>query len=370
VALRGGLQVAGGTLAGDVLENEADLVVASGTIASTTLSNRTGGFIRVAEGGAIEAANTFHNSGEVELAGSTTLLRGGQLVNEGLLAGSARIAMSLDNRVSGDVRAGPDDRLMFLDGGNVNRGRLEAADGGVLEFASSLVNETDGLIAGRDGKLRFAGGLANRGSLGFTTGLMDIWGDIHNATGGRITITGRGTATFYDDLNNEGVVQVSAGSTAVYFGSLTGPGSFTGTGTVFIEGDLRPGASPAEARFGGDLMLASSAVTVLELAGTSVGSGHDQLDVGGLLSLDGTLEVTLLGGFVPRLGDRFDLFDFASMSGQFDRVDLPALDGGMAWDSTGLYSAGAIVVVPEPSTMIFAIVAIVASVTLLRRRHP
>ena len=46
----------------------------------------------------------------------------------------------------------------------------------------------------------------------------------------------------------------------------------------------------------------------------------------------------------------FDLLDgTAYLSGQqFQSVILPPLSGGMTWDTTSLYSTGAVIVVPEP----------------------
>ena len=49
-------------------------------------------------------------------------------------------------------------------------------------------------------------------------------------------------------------------------------------------------------------------------------------------------------------GRSFDLLDgTAYLSGQqFQSVILPPLSGGMTWDTTSLYSTGAVIVVPEP----------------------
>jgi len=92
---------------------------------------------------------------------------------------------------------------------------------------------------------------------------------------------------------------------------------------------------------------------VAELAGTTPGSQYDVLDVGGSLTLGGTLDVDLLYGFRPQAGQTFDILDFdpENLSGRFSAFDLPALGGGLSWDTSALYTSGAIGVVPEPATL-------------------
>ena len=41
---------------------------------------------------------------------------------------------------------------------------------------------------------------------------------------------------------------------------------------------------------------------------------------------------------------------FAQSSGTLSSVNLPALDSGLTWDDTGLYTSGTIAVIPEPYT--------------------
>src|SRR5262249_9191560 len=153
-----------------------------------------------------------------------------------------------------------------------------------------------------DATLRFNSGLTNSGSLGFTTGQTDVFGNINNAATGRIAVSGQSHVTFYGDLIHNDTttpIQVSAGSVATYFGSVSGPGSFSGTGTNFFEGDLRPGASPALVTFGGDVGLGAAARLQIELGGTVRGSQYDAIDALGTVMLGGTLDVDLINGFQP-----------------------------------------------------------------------
>ena len=189
---------------------------------------------------------------------------------------------------------------------------------GELEFSADVTNAAStGLIAGRDAIFNFIGGLTNDGSLGLTFGTSDVLGDVTNTATGNITISGASNGTFYDDLVNDGVVQVSAGSQAVYFGAVSGTGSYPGTGTNFFEGDLQPGASPSETMFGGDVVLGAFSTTQIELAGTMPGSQFDRLAIAGDASIGGTLDVSLIDAFFPTPGDSFEIITFASRSGEF-----------------------------------------------------
>jgi hypothetical protein len=187
-----------------------------------------------------------------------------------------------------------------------------------------------------------------------SAGVMDVFGDIDNVaaspTTGRIVVSGGGTANFYDDITNGGSINVSAAgtlkSTAVFFGSLSGNG-VGGGGQVFIEGDARPGFSPGVMAFGGDVSFGPFASVAIELAGATPGSEYDRLVVTGDLALDGTLEVSLIGGFIPSVGQSFNILDWGGLAGTFSSLTLPALSG-VTWNTSQLYTTGVISVAAAP----------------------
>jgi uncharacterized repeat protein (TIGR03803 family) len=149
---------------------------------------------------------------------------------------------------------------------------------------------------------------------------------LHNA--GEIVLSGGGNATFHD-ATNDGVIQVGSGCTAVFSGEVSGSGSFPGGGTVYLEGDLGPGASAAVVPFGGDVVFGSAAGFEAELAGTGAGE-FDRVEIAGEATLDGTLTVALLGAFVPLPYDSFEIMTFGSRDGEF--ADAEGIDnvGGYA----------------------------------------
>ena len=64
----------------------------------------------------------------------------------------------------------------------------------------------------------------------------------------------------------------------------------------------------------------ASGILKAELGGLTAGSLYDQLVVNGSVALDGTLDVSLIGGFVPLSGNAFLALTFASRLGAFATI--------------------------------------------------
>jgi hypothetical protein len=70
---------------------------------------------------------------------------------------------------------------------------------------------------------------------------------------------------------------------------------------------------------------------------------YDVLHVTGNAALNGTLNVTYaVGAATPHIGDSYRVLDVGSITGTFSTIQLPALSGGLAWDSSKLYTTGSI----------------------------
>jgi hypothetical protein len=153
------------------------------------------------------------------------------------------------------------------------------------------------------------------------------------------------------------------GEFLAFVDDVTGPGSFSGN-ILFSDG-FSPGASPAAVALE-NAVFDGTATLTMELGGLAPGSEFDQLLLSGNLELGGTLDVKLIDGFSPALGDSFDLLDWGALIGAFAAVNLPALAGDVAWDSSRLYSDGTLAVIPEPATS--ALLAAGLAVLALRGR--
>lgn len=173
---------------------------------------------------------------------------------------------------------------------------------------------------------------------------------------------GAGTATL--DLQASVTLTVSQGLSVVAGGQLFGNGTIVGN--LSNAGLLSPGDSTGVIQVSGNLLLGGSGTLKMEIGGLVAGSGYDSLVVGGNLSLSGTLDIELTGGFTPTAGESFHLFTPGSESGAFASVQLPALDAGLSWDTTQLASTGTLVVAPEPSAV--ALLGGAGLLILARRR--
>ncbi len=141
-----------------------------------------------------------------------------------------------------------------------------------------------------------------------------------------------GTGTL--SVANSGTVQ----ATNVNVGAL---GEVHGNGLIicFDNGNMQngglvsPGNSPGTLHITGNYTQTTAGKLLIELAGTAPGTQYDQLLVTSTATLDGTLDVSLLGGFTPSAGNSFDvLTTTGGVTGTFAIQQLPLLAGGLVWN--------------------------------------
>jgi len=311
------LAIEGGEFAAGAVDNFGGLYLASHAASVTgKLINQPAGRVFVGPGRWANVGGAIENSGRLELMGNGARLTGAPGgFNAGLITGDGEIAAGLTNHAGGEIRVASGRRLL-IDGANgANHGRISLL-GGTVEFTQPLMNDPDGNILGR-GTFIAGGGVRNFGDVALSGQATDIFGDVVNESGGRITISGQAAVTFWDDVQNQGALfKVAADSTATFFGEFSGEG-ISGAGHVYFEDDVSPGGSVGLMAFGGDVSFGGSAVAFIELAGHS-DSQCDRFTVAGDLALNGNLLVEAIEPFTPSLGQQFTIFDTAGgLTGQF-----------------------------------------------------
>jgi len=338
---------------------------------SSSLEVRNGTVLVKENGLSTTGTTTIGTAGRLRLGGGESSYTSGSVINSGEISGSGRIDAMVTNSAPGRIIVNSADQIVIQDNVN-NFGSIQVL-GGTLQVTNKLVNKVGGQISGR-GTLRTAAstgtvGLENSGGIAFSGGYSDVFGDVENLAGGQIMTVGGGTTTFHDDmLHNGSEIRTAAGSRTVFLGSLSGAGDFTGTGVVEVQGDMRPGNSPALVTFAGDLELGQTATTTMELAGLNRGTQYDAIDVAGMTRFGGTLDVRTIDDFQVGMGDMFNLFD-GNLSGSFHSVYLPTLQNGMYWDVSGLYTDGSIMAVPEPTSMAILTIGMLGLAARRRRRN-
>jgi len=159
---------------------------------------------------------------------------------------------------------------------------------------------------------------------------QSVTGTISNA--GSLTKQGTGEWILEENLNppvstliSSGLLQVNQGDTLVSPTVTIGPGgellgSGTIAGSVVNNGLVTPGDAPGTLTVTGNYTQSSTGILNIQIASGS----NSLLAVGRTAFLNGTLRLTLVGGFVPAGGQRFTILTAgAAVSGTFSLVQQP-----------------------------------------------
>jgi len=139
-----------------------------------------------------------------------------------------------------------------------------------------------------------------------------------------------------------GAVGVTAANQAFLGGTGTIAGAVTvhGNGNIFAgTEDNTPGEVAGALHIGTGSALTGT--TLLDITAVNsadeivIGSGTGAVTFGGILKVNNPNSVSFA------MGQDYDLLDFGSHTSTFGTVNLPALSGGLAWDTSHLYTNGA-----------------------------
>ncbi|MCA9126086.1 MAG: hypothetical protein KDB22_03335 [Planctomycetales bacterium] len=260
--------------------------------------------------------------------GRLTLLSGGTLSSNGVLSIGAGESLVGSGSVSGRFSGEAGSLVKAM--GTLTIGDASSTSGfltrGDLQVGSNTVTLHD----------------ANQAVLGSETiiGASNVPGRITAANGLLVdfgnNLSGFGTL---DTPNDVGKFLINNGSIRGNSSSqqITLPGYVKGVGTfnnVNFSGTHSPGLSPARV-FYGSASFGDDALLIMELAGGLPGKDYDQIFFSESAMLAGDLEIKLIDGFLPSLGDEFVLLDGDQpLVGQFTNVSLPAAPPGAAWKLT------------------------------------
>jgi len=238
----------------------------------------------------------------------------------------------------------------------VNGGTLVLEGGGptIGHFGTgALTISAGGLVLGRH-FLALASIAHVAGSVGTATvtGPGSLWSGwslvVGNGGIGTLNVDPGGTVSFQDitingTVNLNGGTLRTSGELRVRDGSL-----LIGTGTVdgTIEhsgGNISPGLSLGALAVTGNYIEDPAATLVVELGGVVSGTGYDVLNVGFSCVLNGDLDIALIDGFTPSLGDSFEVLTCGSLTGGFAMIHGLALGGGLMLQP--IYSANSLTLV-------------------------
>lgn len=241
-------------------------------------------------------AGGFVQSGTIELLPTTGRVAGSDLLeNRGSIRGGGTIEVPLANQASGSL-----DTI-----------------GETLTFTDIVTNESGGVINAIDATLDFQAGLTNLPGSALNLINTTILGSVASTGSAGIAIAG----------------------VAIFEGDVSGTADFAGSGTAVFRGGYFPGASPGNVHFDGDVAFESSSTLFAEIGGPLAGTDHDRLEIVGVATLGGGLDLTLIDAFVPVQGESFTLLTHAARSGEFEAISgiaAGALDLAVGYDATTL----------------------------------
>ncbi|MFN0137217.1 MAG: dockerin type I domain-containing protein [Phycisphaerae bacterium] len=318
--------LAGASLAGDVR------VFSTGAAATNLLLNHdmTVARLAVMSNARVGGNGLYRVSERLDMAGAAftpeiRVLAGGHLDVTSVVEPFQRPL-----RISGTARLGPGAAIGFTQQVvNVQvPGRLDLEDGSAITSTGFVTHGV--VVSGILRKVETSGtATISNQSAGITfvnaTGRIELLGGELSVTG---PMTTAGTIVVADGATlsaSGGAFTANAGSTFTGSGTLSVGGSVNLSSSTIAPGDTTGTLSIVGTP--GDVLLGGASVLNSQLGGAAAGQ-FDVLSVSGAITLDGTLNLTLVNGFVPQVGQTFAVVTAGSLSGTFATITGTDLGGG------------------------------------------
>ena len=316
----GGFRAVNGVSFQGSLNNEGTI---SGTQNGVYFGNAVGA------GGADHTGGVVNNSGTISSDSRAFNIDGNGL----LLNNTGNILATGRQRNSAVYADGTANNFTILNSGAIDARR--GAGSGISVQVGSVIGDIQNGSIINSGVIFGSGDQAFDAGIRFFSPASDtiFSGDIVNAEGGFIGSTGDAAAVLFDsDVRFDGALE--------NFGAIDG--------SILLSD--------------GDLILGETSVLSLEISSLT---DFDVIETTGSIFANGILDIAFGEGFLPSVGQSFDLFDFGTINGEFDLIQ----SGGIQLDTSDLFIGGSVSIaaVPEPST--FAVLGLSALFFTGRRRR-
>ena len=323
-------------------------------------TNASTGNFTVAGGRALTTLGAFTNNGSLTMTGSGSKFTAGgtaTFTNNGTLTTTGSDTSEVATGTGG----------IFT-----NKGTLTVGSGSKFSTGGSLTNFSGTTLTGGiynlSGMLQFTGAnvvtnAANISLIGSSSKIVDqtsttdgLRNFAANSAAGSFSISGGRNFTTTSNFSNAGTLSIGTGSTF----TTGGPGNFTQTagkttddgtlstsgmvsltgGSLFGKGSIAGALQSSAIITPGDSSTStgvlavsktytqnSSGVLDISIGGTTAGTKYDQLNISGAANLKGTLNLSMINGFIPTVGTTFEVLNAGSVTGTFSTVNGTAING-------------------------------------------
>ncbi|KRC81475.1 autotransporter-associated beta strand repeat-containing protein [Sphingomonas sp. Root241] len=296
-----------GSITGDIVDNGAlllnrsDSLTLAGTITGSGSVSQIGSGTTILTGANSYGGGTTISAGILQLgAGGTTGSITGDVVDNAALVFDRSDQVTFANVISGTGRveqAGPGTTILtgantYTGGTTISAGTLQLGNGGTSGSIAGDVLDNGLLVLDRSDTMTFGGTISGGGALiQVGTGTTILTGG--NSYTGATSVTAGTLLIEGDQSGATGLTSVVSGAT------LGGTGIVGGNVSVADGGTLAAGSNGVGAlTINGNLVLGSGSQLAFEFGQASVSGGplNDLVNVGGNLTLDGTIDVTQAPG--------------------------------------------------------------------------
>lgn len=202
-------------------------------------------------------------------------------------------------------------------------GNITLADGAVFQNSGTFNTKGNTTMTGTAAESFINNGFFIKDTAGTTTTM-----DIPFTNNGTVDIVA-GDLNFLKGMDNGENVVINLGDGTLNPGetlNLESGDSLIGSGTLTANlvnaGTVSPGNSAGIITVDGDYTQQADGVLEIQLGGTTP-SLFDRLIVTGAASMAGTLNVSLIDGFEPEVGDSFFILPYGSRLGGYSSLNLP-----------------------------------------------
>ncbi|MBI2752995.1 MAG: filamentous hemagglutinin N-terminal domain-containing protein [Betaproteobacteria bacterium] len=345
-----GAMTLGGNVAAPAVRLSAgsSIVQSAGVISATSLTTASVGGTVLSASNAIttfnatnsgsgnivlySAAPTLEVTGISQSGGGSVALRANDLNISGLIDAGASLVSIAPYAANGDMFVGNVTgtglqlslaELQQINSTNVEFGRSDGTGNLAISLpATTTVAGTLRLLAG--GSVNVSGGPYT-----LQGGTLQMPGTTNLQSGTSVIVQGGTFDASSGTVNVSGAFQASSGAILIGTMNILSGGTLSGGGTIAgnvnnSAGTVAPGASPGILTINGNYVQGPSGTLDMQIGGTTAGTEYDLLIVTGSASLDGTLNTTLINGFVPAAGSTFTLVQSGgALTGTFGSIVPP-----------------------------------------------